>query len=229
MKKQRIQIKNLGGETFGRLQVLEYVGNDKHNKALWSCICECGNLTIVNAASLLKGLTKSCGCLRKEKVTEQNTKHGLRYHPLYRLWLQIKVRCYYKGDYPTQKNYRDRGISICSQWLNNPKKFIADCIEMGWKPGLEIDRINNNGNYEPENIRFVKRNINVANRRAYGATPYAGISYYTRHKYWLAQVHWNNKRIFVKASKNLNTVLIERDLFVLTNNLPHTLNILKRP
>ena len=82
-------------------------------------------------------------------------KHGLAYHPLHRKWRGIKDRIL-NPNCKGYKNYGGRGISICDKWKNDPKKFIEWCLENGWRKGLHIDRIDNDGDYGPNNCRFVR-------------------------------------------------------------------------
>jgi hypothetical protein len=91
-------------------------------------------------------------------------KHGLRRHPIFTLWANIKSRCK-NQNHPKYKDYGGRGISICNEWNDDFKTFYDWCITNGWQQGLEIDRVNNNGNYEPSNCRFVTRTQNMRNTR----------------------------------------------------------------
>lgn len=90
--------------------------------------------------------------------------HGLYYHPLYSVWRGMKTRCYNKNA-KEYKNWGARGIIVCNEWLNNPKAFIEWAISNGYKKGLQIDRPNNNGNYNPSNCRFTTNAENCRNKR----------------------------------------------------------------
>jgi hypothetical protein len=128
------------------------------------CKCECGNKKDVNKSSLLRNKSKSCGCFCIEKLKKDKTKHGLVKHPLYSVWCDIKKRC----NYAKNKQYNDyggRGISVYNEWNNDFKSFYDWSINNGYKKGLQIDRINNNGNYEPLNCRYVSQLENANNKR----------------------------------------------------------------
>jgi len=156
---------DLTGQIFGRLTVISRASNDRFGKTRWNCRCIEGNLIIINGQSLIKGLTKSCGCLHKEYLLKHNFKHGLSHHHLYMTYYNILKRI----DNPLDKDYKyygGRGIKLFKDWRNNPKAFIKYCETLsGWNnPDLTLDRINNNGNYEPGNLRFVTRSVQQRNR-----------------------------------------------------------------
>lgn len=134
----------------------------KYKHKFVKCNCDCNQKNIEVRLSYLKSNhTKSCGCLVKDKLIQNNTKHNLSKHPLYKIWSGIKQRCYNKKR-KEYKWYGDRSITICNQWKDNPLQFYNDNIDK-WKPGLTIDRKNNNGNYDPENIRWVTKKIQANN------------------------------------------------------------------
>lgn len=132
------------------------------NKARYVvCKCDCGTEKEVHDQSLKNGRIKSCGCLTKERTST----HGLTNSPIYKVWEAIKSRCYNKNR-AAYKDYGGRGITMSAEWKSNFKIFYDWAINNGWQQGLEIDRINNDGNYEPGNCRFVTTKDNSRNRRS---------------------------------------------------------------
>jgi len=131
------------------------------------CKCDCGKEKIILLQNILNGHTISCGCLGAERTRERFTKHGLtthnKQHPLYGVWKAMKRRC----DNPNSREYKwygARGIVVCKEWYD-PKAFFDWATSNGYRPGLELDRIDNNGNYEPSNCRFTSHVINNRNKR----------------------------------------------------------------
>lgn len=183
---KKTTLKNLVGERFGRLTVIERVQNHiKPNgqpTTMWKCKCDCGNTTIVSTGNLKSGNTKSCGCLSIDLITDlghKSAKHGLTHTHIYRVWKLMRERCYNKKK-DNYKRYGGRGISVCDEWIgeNGFINFYNWAINNGYDESLQIDRINNDGNYCPENCRWVTNKINMRNRRVnhFIDTPFGNIT-----------------------------------------------------
>lgn len=154
------------GQTFGRLTVLERVENNNHKKACWECRCSCGNIIIVTGCSLKTGNTQSCGCLKKELELIRPITHGMSKSREYIIWTHMISRCFNVSD-KVFKHYGGRGITICDEWRHD---FMAFYRHIGRRPSPKhsIDRIDNDGNYEPGNVRWAtiqQQNNNSRNTR----------------------------------------------------------------
>ncbi len=163
--------KILTGEKFGKLKVIEYAGYNIHTNGRvehkWKCICECGNEKIAESKMLLSGHCKSCGCM-PHKAINPTHKHYLTDTPLYNVWKSMKGRCYTKTN-SAYNHYGARGIKVCDEWKNDFMVFYSWAIENGYDPKAQsreytLDRINVNGNYEPDNCRFVNMEIQANNK-----------------------------------------------------------------
>jgi hypothetical protein len=149
------------------------VGKDKHGNMLWLCKCDCGNTTIIPTNKLTSGKTKSCGCLKKETAKPPIVvKHGMSHSRLYHVWKDMKGRCYR----PTSQRYHThgaRGIKVCDEWLLF-KPFRKWALSNGYQENLTLDRINNDGNYEPTNCRCATMKTQANNRRTNHLLTYRG-------------------------------------------------------
>lgn len=162
-----MKLDDLTGRTFGRLVVIERSGGPSKKHTYWLCGCECGNLCIVASAHLKSGHTKSCGCLASIKKQDEAT---LRMKKIYR---GMRSRCYNHkvGGY---KYYGGRGITVCDEWLNDFQAFYDWSVTNGYNNNLTLDRIDNDGNYEPSNCRWVTMLEQSNNTRANVFITYKG-------------------------------------------------------
>ena len=156
-------INDLTGKVFGRLTVIEYLGNSTHGPVNWRCKCSniingietCGNELIVSSNALSSGNTTSCGCYRKELTVAFNkqskTVHGMGTVPEFKAWYHMIQRCT-NEKHQSYKHYGERGIKVCDRWLASYENFLED---MGHRPeGRSLDRIDNDGNYCKANCRW---------------------------------------------------------------------------
>lgn len=157
-------MKDETGKRYGRLTVVGKHHQDARKEWYWLCECDCGNKAIVSGNKLRTGNTKSCGCLQEEHRREGFHKtHGKSETPLYIAWLNMRSRCYNPGNI-MYSNYGGRGIAVCDEWRQSSEAFMRWAEANGYKDGLSIDRIDVNGNYEPNNCRWVTKKRQYLNR-----------------------------------------------------------------
>lgn len=164
---------NLIGKRFGRLEVIApappIVYYNGRKRTAWSCLCDCGNVCTVVACSLKSGSTTSCGCVKIERNKQIFTKHGGYNDRLYGVWIDIKKRCY-NPNYKQFNDYGGRGIAVCDEWRDDYSAFRDFAMKHGYNPNAKfgectIDRIDVNGDYSPENCRFVDMKTQNSNKR----------------------------------------------------------------
>lgn len=154
---------NLAGQRFGRLLVGDLSAPSRTGLTRWRAKCDCGKSIVTNAATLKRGRSLSCGCLRIERAIAALTRHGMTKTPEHKAWRQIKTRCN-TLDNPRYSSWGGRGIKMCSEWENNFEAFFA-YVGPRPSPGHSIDRIDNDGHYEPGNVRWATRTQQNQNRR----------------------------------------------------------------
>ena len=220
------KFQDLTGQRFGYLTVIRRAENAKNHCTRFLCRCDCGKEIITLASSLKKGLTKSCGCLRKKLSAETRTKHGLRYTRLYRIWQGVKSRCSNSrnADY---KFYGGRGISIYPEWESNFSAFYeyVSQLEHCGEDGYTLDRIDVDGNYEPGNLRFADNRTQKRNTHRnvwvdyYGVqmllvdvAKITGIKYDTLRR--RIKLGWTGDDLFIPTRK----VMPKSDLLLIENS-----------
>lgn len=212
---------NLEGQKFNRLTVLSLHHKVQHyrngrpngNMYYYTCMCDCGNITIVSSSFLKSGKVKSCGCLKIEKCKDSKNKHkthGMRNSRLYKEWQSMKSRCTYTcvNGYD---NYGGRGIGVCDEWNHSFENFMLWALANGYDDTLTLDRIDVNGNYEPKNCRWVSTKQQGRNRRNNNFITYNGethclsewaellnINVYTLRNR-IFRLHWSLERAFTES------------------------------
>ena len=159
---------NLVGQEFGRLTVVEKIGSIGNRGIVWRCVCCCGNETTVPTRDLRSGNTKSCGCLRNEKISRINLQHGESHTRLYNVWVGMRQRCN-DPNHKSYHNYGGRGIHVCPEW-DSYSTFKEWAILSGYRDDAAysdctFDRKDVNGDYSPENCQWADALQQAANKR----------------------------------------------------------------
>ncbi len=165
------RFKNIAGRRSGRLVAVSFAFR-RGRKTYWNYRCDCGVEKTISTNDISDGKIVSCGCHKNERVRIRNTTHGKSGTYEHRIWMDMISRCKYDTH---ADNYRDRGIIVCERWKNSFELFLSD---MGHCPkGRSIDRINNDGNYEPSNCRWATRKEQNRNKRNNVSVVIDGVSH----------------------------------------------------
>lgn len=182
----------------------------------------CGTEFRAITQSILSGNTTSCGCYLKRRIQELNKTHGLGYTRLYRIWLNMKDRVF-NNKHKYYSDYGGRGIIICDDWKDDVKSFYDWAMSNGYEEdkGLSIDRIDNDGNYCPENCRWTTRVIQTRNQRIRktNTSGYKGVTFHKRDKKFTAYITVNTKQIALGYFQTAVEGAIAYNNYIIENNL----------
>lgn len=157
-------MQDLTGKVFGEWTVIKFSHLNKNRLPYWNCKCKCGTIRSVNHYSLINWKSLSCGCTSRERASEKIITHGYSKTRIYKIWKGMKKRCNNQNS-SVYKFYGGRGISVCNEWMQSFELFYAWSIANGYKENLSIDRIDVNGNYCPDNCRWVDVETQHTNTR----------------------------------------------------------------
>lgn len=160
---------DLTGKRYGRITVISQTENSKSGITQWVCECDCGRTFVSRGDSLRNGRTKSCGCLKRDRTIERNYRHGDAYNRLYNVWRGMKQRVY-DENHISYKYYGGRGIGICEEWASSYEAFRSWAFSNGYnedapRGSCTLDRIDVNGDYKPDNCRWVSMKVQQNNHR----------------------------------------------------------------
>lgn len=193
----------------------------KSRYALYRCYC--GNTFKAHIQSVKSGHTTSCGCFKKQVLNKVRISHNCANHILFDTWTNIIQRCNNKNN-PRYKDYGERGIKVCDRWLD-VKNFIDDMYPT-YEQGLTVERINNDGNYEPSNCRWATLKEQSINKRLYknNKTGFRGVSLNATNKKYSSYITINKKRIHLGYFNTAIDAAKAYNNYVCINNLTYNLN-----
>lgn len=224
-------IKAAGGvPLFNNMKMIEDLGHlfatptskQSYRIAIWECPY-CQKHFRARLANVKNGNTNSCGCYQRIRITEALQTHGLAQFKDYKTWCNIKDRTSNPNS-PKFKAYGAKGIKFYDEWLNDPESFISYIYKLPnhQRKGYSIDRINNDGNYEPGNIRYATSHVQESNKgiRSINTSGYIGVSFSKRTiNHWHCQITFNRKSIHLGYHKTAKEAAIARNNYIIANNL----------
>lgn len=175
------KVHDITGQRFGRLTVIGRAGSNARGRAMWLCFCDCGRSLVVCGNALLRGNTRSCGCLAKDTESACGKKraiHGHCHERLFHVWVNMRARCR-SPQHQAYKNYGARGIFVCPEWDASYEAFRSWAYANGYQENAPrgactLDRIDNDGPYCPENCRWISMSKQRANQRRSMLVTYNG-------------------------------------------------------
>lgn len=211
MKITNKKTKDITGLKFSRLTVISYQGINFDGKSIWKCLCDCGEVRIVTAVRLKIGNTKSCGCISVKHGHAKSASSGKTRE--YNSWCGMIDRCFNTAR-KNYKHYGGRGITVCDRWKNF-SNFLED---MGERPEkLTLDRIDNNGNYEPSNCRWATTkeqslNKRIACPRSTKTSNHIGVYFSKTHRAWISRIKMEKGWVYVGSYKTEDEAIYHQEM-----------------
>ena len=208
---------DLTHQRFGKLFVIAKTDMKKNSQILWACHCDCGNFRLFKTNFLTKRGAKDCGCEYIEKCRKSKIKHGYKGSRVYNVVDGVIKRCY-DTNKDTYHLYGGRGISVCDEWRCSRETFCKWLEDEGFRDGLQVDRIDNDKGYTPENCRLLPNSFNLINKRPSGLTGVCGVTLKKDNKTrpYLAHIRLYDKTYAIGYYSDLETAKECRE-FVASN------------
>lgn len=203
------KVLDLCGHKYGKLSPVRFIGRDKHGHRVWECLCDCGSTKPVTVNHLRAGNVKSCGCSSKLLEMEAKKRDYRSFTKTYKTWNSMKSRCLHVSN-PEYFRYGGAGITICDRWLESFDNFLED---MGERPeGLTIDRVDPQGNYEPNNCRWATANEQSYNQglSKRNTSGVAGVYWEEKCKKWRVRIQKDNKLLANDYFEDYDTAVEHR-------------------
>ncbi len=209
---------DLTGDVYGFLKVIHESTPTTYPRK-WVCQCECGITKTILGASLRSGLTKSCGCLNKQRLKETHTKHGETNTRLYSIWHNMKQRCI-NSNSSAYSFYGEKGITVCNEWLAF-EDFKVWAEASNYFDELSIDRINPTKGYYPDNCRWANKVTQARNqqKRSTNTSGYTGVSYVPRLNKYQAYLTLNYRKVSLGFFTSKEAAFTARQSYINQENL----------